>query len=65
MATDKRGVTEFPHVFKLTSIANWTEVRYSTKLEIYTIWCNWDCEPVEDHKDGNKAYQRCEELNNQ
>ena len=41
------------------------EVRYSIKLEIYTIWCTWDCEPVEDYKDANQAYQRCEELNNQ
>ena len=41
------------------------EVRYSEKHHLYTIFDIFNNEPVEDYQDGNQAYQRCEELNNQ
>ena len=40
MAIDKRGVTSFPHVFKLTSIANWTEVQLPSQCNSVTVYCH-------------------------
>ena len=40
MATDKRGVTEFPHIFKLTSVANWIEVQLPSQCNSVTVYCH-------------------------
>ena len=40
MATDKRGITAFPHVFKLTSTANWIEVQLPSQCNQVTVYCH-------------------------
>lgn len=40
MATDKRGVQEFPHVFKQVSTANWIEIQLPSQCNEVVVYCH-------------------------
>lgn len=40
MATDKRGVSSFPHIFKLTTIENWTQIQLPSQCNSVTVYCH-------------------------